>query len=103
MRRSRSWRCRWQPLVLAARLVSVGEMKELEETLFVSGVRADHRTLLRSFAPELRAARGLARLWRRQGEVREAHDLLAPVLGFFTEGFDTPDLIETKALLEEIA
>jgi AAA ATPase domain/Adenylate and Guanylate cyclase catalytic domain len=52
---------------------------------------------------ELRAARGLARLWRRQGKVREARDLLAPVLGFFTEGFDTPDLIETKALLEEIA
>jgi class 3 adenylate cyclase/predicted ATPase len=52
---------------------------------------------------ELRATRGLARLLRRQGKVREAHDLLAPVVGFFTEGFDTPDLIETKALLEEIA
>jgi predicted ATPase len=49
---------------------------------------------------ELRATRGLARLWRRQGKVREAHDLLAPVLGFFTEGLDTPDLIETKALLD---
>ena len=52
---------------------------------------------------ELRAAGGLLPAWRRQGKVREAHDLLAPVLGWFIEGFDTPDLIETKALLEEIA
>jgi predicted ATPase len=52
---------------------------------------------------ELRSARGLARLCRRQGKVREAHNLLAQVLGFFTEGFDTLDLIEAKALLEEIA
>jgi predicted ATPase len=44
----------------------------------------------------------LARLWLRQGKVREARDLLAPVFGWFTEGFDTPDLKETKALLEEI-
>ncbi len=51
---------------------------------------------------ELRAARGLARLWLRQGKVREAHELLAPLFGWFTEGFDTLDLKETKALLEEI-
>jgi predicted ATPase len=51
---------------------------------------------------ELRAARGLARLWLRQGKVREARDLLTPLFGWFTEGFDTPDLKETKALLEEI-
>jgi predicted ATPase len=51
---------------------------------------------------ELRAARGLARLWLRQGKVRQARDLLAPLFDWFTEGFDTPDLKETKALLEEI-
>jgi predicted ATPase len=51
---------------------------------------------------ELRAARGLARLWLRQGKVRQARDLLTPLFGWFTEGFDTPDLKETKALLEEI-
>jgi class 3 adenylate cyclase/predicted ATPase len=51
---------------------------------------------------ELRAARGLARLWSRQGKHREAHDVLAPVFGWFTEGLDTPDLRETQALLEEI-
>ena len=55
----------------------------------------------RSF--ELRAATSLARLWRDQGKRAEAHDLLAPVYGWFTEGFDTRDLIEAKSLLEELA
>jgi class 3 adenylate cyclase/predicted ATPase len=50
---------------------------------------------------ELRAATSLARLWRDQGRRREAHDLLAPVYGWFTEGFDTPDLKEATALLSE--
>jgi len=44
-----------------------------------------------------------ARLWRDQGKVREARELLAPVYGWFTEGFDTRDLKEAKALLEELA
>jgi predicted ATPase len=52
---------------------------------------------------ELRAAMSLARLWRSQGKVREAGELLAPVYGWFTEGFDTLDLKEAKALLEEFA
>jgi predicted ATPase len=43
----------------------------------------------------------MARLWRDQGEQDEARDLLAPVYGWFTEGFDTRDLKETKALLDE--
>jgi predicted ATPase len=51
---------------------------------------------------ELRAAISLARLWRDRGR-REAHDLLAPVYGWFTEGFDTPDLKEAEALLNELA
>jgi predicted ATPase len=45
----------------------------------------------------------MARLWRDQGKPREARDLLAPVFGWFTEGFDTRDLKEAKALLEELA
>jgi predicted ATPase len=45
----------------------------------------------------------LARFWRDQGEVRDARDLLAPVYGWFTEGFDTRDLKEAKALLGELA
>jgi predicted ATPase len=52
---------------------------------------------------ELRAAMSMARLWRDQGKPRKARDLLAPVYGWFTEGFDTRDLKEAKALLEELA
>ena len=52
---------------------------------------------------ELRAATSLARLWRDQGRRAEARDLLAPVYSWFTEGFDTLDLKEAKALLEELA
>ena len=51
---------------------------------------------------ELRAAMSLARLWRDQGKAREARELLAPVYGWFTEGFDTRDLREAKALLGEL-
>jgi predicted ATPase len=51
---------------------------------------------------ELRAAMSLARLWRDQGERDEARNLLAPVYGWFTEGFDTLDLREAKALLEQL-
>jgi predicted ATPase len=50
---------------------------------------------------ELRAAMSMARLWRDQGKREEARDLLAPVFGWFTEGFDTLDLKEAKALLDE--
>jgi predicted ATPase len=52
---------------------------------------------------ELRAALSLARLWRDQGKLQQARELLAPVYGWFTEGFDTRDLKEAKALLEELA
>jgi predicted ATPase len=52
---------------------------------------------------ELRGAMSLARLWGDQGKVQQARELLAPVYGWFTEGFDTRDLKEAKALLEELA
>ena len=48
---------------------------------------------------ELRAAMSLARLWQRQGQRAAARDLLAPIYGWFTEGFDTADLQEARALL----
>jgi predicted ATPase len=52
---------------------------------------------------ELRAAMSLARLWQQQGKRDEARTLLAPIYGWFTEGFDTADLQEARALLEELA
>ena len=52
---------------------------------------------------ELRAATSMARLWRDQGKRDEARDLLAPVYGWFTEGFETLDLKKAKALLDELA
>ena len=51
---------------------------------------------------ELRAATSLARLWRDQGKRADAYDLLAPVYGWFTEGFDMRDLREAKALLDAL-
>jgi predicted ATPase len=51
----------------------------------------------------LRAGNSIARLWRDQGKRQQAHELLAPVYGWFTEGFDTLDLKEAKALLDELA
>ena len=53
-------------------------------------------------ALELRAAMSLSRLWQQQGKRAEARALLAPIYGWFTEGFDTADLQEAKALLEEL-
>jgi len=52
---------------------------------------------------ELRAAMSLARLWQQQGKRQDAHDLLAPVYDWFTEGFDTADLQDAKTLLEALA
>jgi len=52
---------------------------------------------------ELRASMSLARLWRDQGKVKQARELLAPVYGWFTEGFDTRDLKEAKSLLDALA
>jgi predicted ATPase len=52
---------------------------------------------------ELRVATSLSRLWQRQGKRAAAYDLLVPIYGWFTEGFDTADLKEARTLLEELA
>ena len=52
---------------------------------------------------ELRAVRSLSRLWQKQGKKDEARRMLAEIYGWFTEGFDTADLKEAKALLEELS
>jgi len=67
---------------------------------FVEALALARRQRAKSF--ELRAATSLSRLWVRQGNRREAHALLADVYAWFTEGFDTPDLSQARALLEEL-
>jgi predicted ATPase len=52
---------------------------------------------------QLRASTSLARLWRDQGKRAEAHDLLIPIYGWFTEGFDAAVLREANSLLDELA
>jgi predicted ATPase len=71
------------------------------EAYFVRSLAVARQQQAKSW--ELRTAMSLARLWRDQGKVQQARDLLAPVYGWFTEGFDTRDLKEAKALLEELA
>ena len=69
----------------------------------ISSARSRLRVQQQAKSWELRAAMSMARLWRDQGKRQQARDLLAPVYGWFTEGFDTLDLKQAKALLEELA
>jgi predicted ATPase len=71
------------------------------ESCFRQAIEVARRQGAKSW--ELRAAMSLSRLWQRQDKRAEAHELLAPIYGWFTEGFDTLDLQEAKALLEELA
>ena len=71
------------------------------ETCFRQALDVARRQEAKSL--ELRAAMSLSRLWQQQGKHQEAHDLLAPVYAWFTEGFDTADLQEAKVLLEELS
>ncbi len=80
-------------------LVASGENRSKAETCFHKAIDIARRQQAKSL--ELRAATSLSRLWRDQGKRQEAHDLLAPIISWFTEGFDTADLKEAKALTEE--
>jgi Adenylate and Guanylate cyclase catalytic domain len=71
------------------------------EACFRQALEVSRRQQARSL--EFRASRSLSQLWQRQGKRAEAHDLLAPIYGWFTEGFDTEDLQEAKALLQELS
>jgi hypothetical protein len=71
------------------------------ETCFLKAIGIAQSQKAKSW--ELRAATSLARLWQQQGKRTEAHKLLSDVYNWFTEGFDTKDLQEAKALLEELA
>jgi predicted ATPase len=70
------------------------------ETCFHHALDLARNQQAKSF--ELRAATSLARLWQQQGKRQEAHDLLAPVYGWFSEGFDTADLQDAKALMDAL-
>jgi predicted ATPase len=82
-------------------LRQAGTAQAEAETWLQRALDVARRQEAKSF--ELRAAMSLSRLWQRQGKRAEALALLAPIYGWFTEGFDTPDLQEAKALLEELA
>jgi predicted ATPase len=71
------------------------------EASFRKAIEVAQRQQAKSW--ELRAAMSMARLWQKQGKRKEAHKLLADVYNWFTEGFDTPDLKDAKALLEDLS
>lgn len=76
-----------------------GDAQAAEEN-FLKAMEVSQRQKARSF--ELRAATSLARLWQQQGKREEAKKILSEVYDWFTEGFDTPDLLEAKTLLEKL-
>ena len=80
-------------------LVGLNRLEEGQSAL-EEALRVARRQQAKAY--ELRAATSLARLWGEQGRRAEARELLAPVYGWFTEGFDTADLKEAKALLAEL-
>ena len=86
---------------LRGRLYELRHDDQNASTCYHQALEWSRRQQARLF--ELRAAINLAQLWRKQGKRAEARDLLAPIYGWFTEGFDAPDLKEAKALLDELA
>jgi len=92
----------WEPELYRVRgvaLLGLNEREDSEKSL-QEALGAARRRRMKSY--ELRAAMNLARFWGEQGRRAEAHELLAPVYGWFTEGFDTADLKEAKALLDAL-
>jgi predicted ATPase len=82
-------------------LRQTGTPQEEAETCFHQALDTARRQQAKSL--ELRAAMSLARWWLQQGKRSDPHALLAPIYSWFTEGFDTADLQEAKALLEELS
>jgi predicted ATPase len=93
----------WEAELHRLQGIALWGLNRLEEaqSALEEALRVARKQLAKAY--ELRAATSLARLWGEQGRRAEAHDLLAPVYGWFTEGFDTADLKEAKALLDELA
>jgi predicted ATPase len=95
------WEAELHRLKGALWLQHAGAQPEEAEACFQQALAVARRQQAKSL--ELRAAVSLSRLWQHQGKRVEARDLLAPIYSWFTEGFDTADLQEAKALLEELA
>jgi class 3 adenylate cyclase/tetratricopeptide (TPR) repeat protein len=91
---------RWEPELYRLKGISLVGLNRVEdaETALQEALRVARRQQAKSY--ELRAATSLARLWGEQGRRAEARELLAPVYGWFTQGFDTADLKDAKALLD---
>jgi predicted ATPase len=96
---SRQWEAELKRLEGVA-LSGLNRPEEAQNAL-ATALRIAQQQQARAF--ELRAAMSMARLWRDQGKRNEARELLAPVYGWFTEGFDTRDLKDAKALLDELS
>jgi len=92
--------CQCETFRLRGALLTVMGDRVAAESSFHDAVSLSQRQSAKLI--ELRAALDLARLWRPEGKPQQARELLAPVYGWFTEGFDTLDLKEAKALLEEL-
>ena len=99
----RTGQCRWEAELHRLEGLALVGLNRLEEAqaAFDEALRVARRQQAKAY--ELRAATSLARLWGERGRRREALELLAPVYGWFTEGFDTADLKEARALLDQLA
>jgi predicted ATPase len=82
-------------------LLMQGEAEAEAEACFSRAIEVARRQQAKSW--ELRATVSLCRLWQEQGRIDEARQMLAEIYGWFTEGFDRPDLQEARALLEELS
>jgi predicted ATPase len=93
----------YEPEFYRIRGLALREQNDIagSEAAFAEALRSAHRRQMKAY--ELRAATDLARLWGEQGRREEARELLAPLYGWFTEGFDTADLKNAKQLLAELA
>jgi class 3 adenylate cyclase len=93
----------YEPEFYRIRGIALREQNDIagSEAAFAKALRSARQRQMKAY--ELRAATDLARLWGEQGRRDEARELLTPVYSWFTEGFDTPDLKDAKALLDELA
>jgi predicted ATPase len=80
---------------------TIQEAEKEAEACFLKAIEISRQQQAKSL--ELRATMSLARLWKTQGKQKEARKMLAEIYGWFTEGFDTKDLQEAKALLDELS